>query len=132
VLFERRQARDTVGQPGSSLVEQDQAAELGEALDQASRFGKIPGHFPVRDPAGHEHDVDVPLAHHLVPDIDALGPHEPRLGKRRQDARSTGVHATQNEHADRWPWVKLPWSACVGPTISSGGAGRRHRVAVDR
>ena len=64
-----------VGEPGAALVEDDQPCERREPPAKGRLERIVPGELDVRGPARHEHEVDGPVADHLVGDVDvaALG-----------------------------------------------------------
>ena len=66
---------DPVGKPGAALVEQDEAAEGTEPPQQMGVARVLPMDVQVGDEAGHEHQVDRPVADHLIgdPNITASG-----------------------------------------------------------
>jgi len=60
-----------VGEPGPTLVEQDQPERPGEALVEGAPVRRFPAVDQVRDVSGHEDEVDLSVADHLVGDRDA-------------------------------------------------------------
>jgi hypothetical protein len=65
--------RHAVREADPALVEQDQAGERREAVQEPGEPRLVPHHLDVRDPAHHEDHVDGPRAHHLVGDVDTVG-----------------------------------------------------------
>jgi hypothetical protein len=63
-----------VGQPGASLVEQDQAEPLRQRLVEAAPTWIAHRKHEVRHVVGHVDEVDVALAQHLIRDGDATAP----------------------------------------------------------
>ena len=60
---------DGVGEAGAPLVEEDQPAEGGEALEEAAGRGDTPYLLDVAEPCGDEDNIDGPVAEHLVGDV---------------------------------------------------------------
>jgi hypothetical protein len=56
-LLERGLRRRAVRQPGVALVEQDQAAEAGEAAEEVGGLRVLPQKVQMAHRARHEHDV---------------------------------------------------------------------------
>jgi hypothetical protein len=67
-LLERGRLGDGVGEPGPALVEEDQARESAEALEEASEWKRVPLKLEVGGEPEDEDDVDRPLAYDLVGD----------------------------------------------------------------
>ncbi len=72
-LLERRHLGDGVGQPGAALVEDDQARERAEPLEEASERRRLPLELEVGGEAEHEDQVDRPVADDLVGDRGVAG-----------------------------------------------------------
>ena len=72
-LLERLHPRDRVGQPGAALVEEDQARERAEPVEEANDRGHLPLELEVGGEAKHEHQVDRPVADHLIGDRAVTG-----------------------------------------------------------
>jgi hypothetical protein len=64
--LEGRHLGDGVGQPVAALVEDDQARERGEPLEEASLRGRLPLELEVGGEAENEDQVDWPVADDLV------------------------------------------------------------------
>jgi hypothetical protein len=62
--------RGSVGQTGAALVEPDQSRERPEPFEEARVARLLPVELQVRDEARHEHEIERPLARHLVGDVD--------------------------------------------------------------
>jgi hypothetical protein len=76
-----------------ALVEEDQAAERGQPAHQASRPCRPP-RVEVGDVPGHDDEVERPVAHHLVGEVDPiLGSRvpDPRDWLRRRSRQGTAV-----------------------------------------
>ena len=71
-LLEGRRARGTVGQALTALVEEDQAREGREPVEQARGRRVLPDGLDVEDEARDEHEVERTLAMDLVRDADAV------------------------------------------------------------
>ena len=69
-LLERRVGGRAVRQTRVPLVEQDQAAEPGEAAEEVSGLRVLPQEIEMAHRARHEHDVAVALPQHLEGDAD--------------------------------------------------------------
>ena len=87
-LLQGRQlvVRDAVGETRAALVEQDQAGERREALEEVRHRRLLPHQLDVRHPARHIDEVARPLARHLVRDVEFAAPRVAGLGLHRQTA----------------------------------------------
>src|SRR5215210_40764 len=101
-LLERRQliVGDVVGEAGAALVEQDQARERREPPEEARQLRLLPHELDVRDPAGNVDEIERPLAHDLVGDVDVAASGVARLGRRHP-------RTANRRHA-----VGTPFSSC--------------------
>ncbi len=72
LLLERVVLEDALGQPGAAAVEQDHAAELGQAFEEAAQHGCLPQLLDLGDPAWQEQDVERTVAGDLVGDARAV------------------------------------------------------------
>ena len=72
-LLEGRHLGDRVGQPGAALVEEDQARERAEPLEEASERRRLPLELEVGGEAEDEDQVDRPVADDLVGDRGVAG-----------------------------------------------------------
>ena len=70
-----------VGQPGAALVEEDQARERGEPLEEARAARLLPVQLEVGDEPGHEDQVDRAVADDLVGDVDVAALRVAGLGE---------------------------------------------------
>jgi hypothetical protein len=82
-LLQRRQLarRHGIGHPRPALVKQDQARKRRKALEAEHEIRELPRQLDVRDPAGHIHQIDQPLADHLVGDVHVIRLRVPGLWK---------------------------------------------------
>ena len=74
-LLQRRDPQHPVRQPGPALVEQDQPPHRGQPPVEGRQRRPLPAGLERAHPAVHEHDVQRPVADHLVGDrvaADAL------------------------------------------------------------
>ena len=71
--LERRHLGDGVRQPGAALVEDDQARERAEPLEEASERRRLPLEFEMGGEAEDEDHVDRPVADDLVGDRGVAG-----------------------------------------------------------
>ncbi len=74
-VFGAAGAERPVGTPGAALVEEHEAADSGEATEDASEVRQVPHHLDVRDETGDEEEVEWAVADDLVGDaqLAALG-----------------------------------------------------------
>ena len=79
-LLERGRIRHPVGQAGAAFVEHDQAGKRCELVQEAGDARLLPEHFDVGQESGNQHQIDGPLADHLIGDRHARGPHILGLG----------------------------------------------------
>ena len=70
--------RESVRDPLSATVDEDQAAERGDALQEARVEGVLPDQVEIRE-RREVQEVDRPFAHHRVGDPDLAVPSEPDL-----------------------------------------------------
>ncbi len=94
-----------VGEPGAAAVEQDQAVEDGQPLEEAAHRRRLPELLDLGDPAGQEQQVERALAGHLVGDARVAAARIARgrapsdafdqcaEGRGRLDRGAGGVHA---------------------------------------
>lgn len=68
-LLERGRTGDAIRHPVAALVEQDEAAELGEAFTVVAERRELPVDVEVRVRALGVHQVDRTVAHHAVGDV---------------------------------------------------------------
>jgi len=68
-LLERRDLAHRIREPRAALVEQDEPGERRQAVQHARHDGHLPVVLHVRDEAGDEHQIEGPVAHHLVGDV---------------------------------------------------------------
>ena len=87
-LLEGRQlgVGDAVGEPRAALVEEDEAREGGEALEEVHHRRLLPHHLDVRDPARHIDEVARTVARDLVRDVEVPAARVARLGLHRHRA----------------------------------------------
>ena len=67
-LLEGRHLGNGVGQPGPALVEDDQARERADPLEEASERRRLPLELEMGGEAKHDDQIDWSLADHLVGD----------------------------------------------------------------
>jgi hypothetical protein len=67
-LLEGRHLADGIGEPGAALVEDDQARERADPIEEASKRKRLPLEFEVRGEAKDEDDVELPVADDLIGD----------------------------------------------------------------
>src|SRR5262249_48714601 len=81
-LLEGRQlvVGDAVGESCAALVEEDEAREGGEALEEVRHRRLLPHQLDVRDPARNVDEVARPLARHLIGDVEIAAPRVPGPG----------------------------------------------------
>ena len=74
-IIERANFRDRVRQPDPGLVEQQDATERGELIEERLEFGEGPEQLDVADHWPDEDKLDWPVAEHLIrqAQIAALG-----------------------------------------------------------
>jgi hypothetical protein len=74
-IIERANFRDRVRQPDPGLVEQEDATERGELIEERLEFGEGPDQLDVADHRPDENEFDGPVAEHLIrqAQIAALG-----------------------------------------------------------
>ena len=65
-IIQRANFRDRVRQPDPGLVEQDDATERGELLQEGLEFGQGPEQLDVADDRPGEDQLDRPVAEHLI------------------------------------------------------------------
>ena len=65
-IIQRANLRDRVRQPDPGLVEQEDATERGELLQEGLEFGHGPGQLDVADERPREDELDGPVAEHLI------------------------------------------------------------------
>ena len=68
-LLQRRRLGHRVGEPGAPLVENGDAREGAEALQQVGDLRHLPVVLDVRDEAGDEDQVEIALPEDLVGDV---------------------------------------------------------------
>jgi hypothetical protein len=78
-LLEGWHALHRVRKPGAALVEDDQARERGELLEEARDRRVLPVPLEMTEEARHVHEVDRPLAQHLIGDARVAATGIPRL-----------------------------------------------------
>ena len=66
--LEIRNTTDPIGNPGSALVENDQAAERRESLVEALERRLLPAKLEIRDRARREDQIERPISHNLIGD----------------------------------------------------------------
>jgi hypothetical protein len=74
-IIQRANLRDRVRKPDPGLVEQDDATERGELLEEGLEFGHGPEQLDMADERPREDELDRPVAEHLISqaEIAALG-----------------------------------------------------------
>ena len=82
-LLDRRGSIERIGQPRSTLVEDDHPGEGRQPSHEPLIRRVLPGDFEIRDESGHQHQVTRPLAHDLIGD--------PNVARTR--VQSLGLHA---------------------------------------
>ena len=65
-IIQRANFRDRVRQPDPGLVEQEDATERGELLEEGLEFGQGPEQLDVADERPDEDELDRPVAEHLI------------------------------------------------------------------
>ena len=65
-IIQRANFRDRVRQPDPGLVEQDDATERGELVEEGLEFGHGPEQLDVADHRPDEDQLDRPVAEHLI------------------------------------------------------------------
>ena len=65
-IIQRANLRDRVRQPDPGLVEQQDATERGEPLEEGHEFGHGPEQLDVADERPGEDELDRPVAEHLI------------------------------------------------------------------
>ena len=65
-IVHRANLRDRVGQPHPGLVEDDDATEGGELLEEGLEFGHGPEQLDVADERPDEDELNRPVAEHLI------------------------------------------------------------------
>ena len=142
VLLERVAVAQAVGETGAAPVEQDQAVEDREALEEAAHRRRLPQLLDLRDPSGQEQQVEAALAGDLVGDariaaagIAGRGHHQSSsISERKADAGSTDAPAARARSASQRSEVTTrtapgSGSASSRRTISSSAESRRGRGA---
>src|SRR5262245_17508277 len=71
-LLEREDLRAAVEHAGTALVEQDNAAERGEAPEECAMVGRPPGRFDVRNETRNEQQVERTFAEDLIGDVNVV------------------------------------------------------------
>ena len=110
-LLESRRLRDRVGQPGAALVEDDQARERGEPLEEVGERGHVPEELEVGGEAEHQDEVDRPVADDLVGDRGVAGPGVLRRRRAQLAASQRCGLATI---------IVSSWSSVIPPSRSAG------------
>src|SRR5437667_937302 len=89
-FFQRWQLvdRNSIGEPGPPLVEEDQPAERGEALEETREVGIFPGVFDVRDKAQYENEIEGGVSYDLVRNAVVTAP---GVSRSRSNAHSAGI-----------------------------------------
>ena len=108
-LLERRNLGDGIGQPGAALVEDDQAREGAEPLEEASERSRLPLQLEVRGKTEDEDQVARPVADDLVGDRGVVGPgvlcprgsHRVRAGGRALDGRTSSRRSVADRRRTR-------------------------------
>ena len=65
-IIQRANLRDRVRQPDPGLVEQEDATERGELIEERLEFGQGPEQLDVADDRPDEDELDGPVAEHLI------------------------------------------------------------------
>ena len=65
-ILQRANSRDRIRQPDPGLVEQEDATERGELVEEGLEFGQGPGQLDVADERPDEDQLDRPVAEHLI------------------------------------------------------------------
>ena len=129
--------RHGIGRAHASWVEQDQATERREPVQEALRPRLSPPDLEVIDPVGQEHQVERTVADDLVRDVQIVGARVLGLGKHdhrsvaspaRQGSRQRDsgrhTHTSSVTHECAPPIPHSSWLAC------GGGDSRLHRGAT--
>ena len=90
-----------VGEPGPALVEADQPCERAQALEEACVLRVLPVDLEVGEEPRDEHEVERPVAGHLVGDVDVPAARVP----------DRAAHARSFARRSHWPTVHLPAAA---------------------
>src|SRR5262249_35192845 len=87
-LLEGRQlvVGDAVGESCAALVEEDEAREGGEAVEEGRHRRLLPHQLDVRDPSRNVAEVGPPRARLLIGDVEIAPPRVPRLRRHGQTA----------------------------------------------
>jgi len=87
-LLERRQlvVPEPVGESGTALVEENQARERAEPVEEMRHPGVFPHCLDVRHPAGHEDEIDRAVSHDLIRDVQVATAGVLRLGRHQSAA----------------------------------------------
>src|SRR5215472_14237147 len=71
-LLKGEDLRAAIGHAGAALVEQNHAAERGQAPKECAEIGRAPGGFDVRHEARDKQQIKRALAKNLVGDVDVV------------------------------------------------------------
>ena len=78
LLLQRRRPGNPAGHPRATPVELNQPRE-GRQLPEKARPGRqLPIELDIREERGHHHDVEPPLANHLIGDLHITATRVPR------------------------------------------------------
>ena len=80
-LLETRHAGDPIREPIAAFVEDDDARESGQAVEELAVAGKLVEELDVRDEPRDEHQVAGTLTDHLVRDADVTAQSVAGFGK---------------------------------------------------
>ena len=69
-LFQRGELLHWIRETSAAPVEEDQPREARQPLEERAEGRLFPRILDVGDPTGNEHQIDVPMAYHLVGDVD--------------------------------------------------------------
>ena len=81
-----------VGEAGAALVEADQAGDRAEPFEEVRVARLLPVLLEVGDEAGDEHEVDRPVAGHLVGDVEVAAARVADRRANRRPGRALGAH----------------------------------------